>query len=141
MKKLLLTLLCIFTYTLIYSQVQDTTLSTKYARSICLDTSREDCQESVNYFMEVIKEDSTDLEAYYNLGMSYYKLLDFEKSIAVYDQLIEKDFCFNYALYNRALCKFFLKNTEGACKDFKKALQCDYPDMSGIKEEFEKFCK
>jgi len=141
MKKLLLPLFGIFISSILYSQVQDTTLSSKYARNICIDNSKHDYQESVDYFIEVIKKDSTDLEAYYNLGMSYYKLLDFKRAIATYDQLVEKDSCFNYALHNRALCKFFLKDRDGACYDFKRALQCSYPDMSGTKEEYERFCK
>lgn len=141
MKKLLLSFFGIIISSLLYSQVQDTTLSSKYAKNICFDNSKEDHQKSVDYFIEVTKKDSTDLEAYYNLGMSYYKLLDFNKAIVTYDQLIEKNPCFNYALHNRALCKFFLKDKEGACKDFQKALQCDYPDMSGTKEEYEKVCK
>lgn len=141
MKQLILPFFGIFISSILYSQVQDTTLSSKYAKNICFDDSREDYQKSVDYFIEVTKKDSTDLEAYYNLGMSYYKLLDFNKAIATYDQLIGKKPCYNYALHNRALCKFFLKDKEGACKDFKKALQCNYPDMSGTKEENEKVCK
>ena len=141
MRKLLLLFFGIFISSIHYSQVQDTTLSSKYANDICSDNSKKDYQKSVDYFIEITKKDPADLEAYYNLGMSYYKLLEFNKAVATYDQLIERNPCFNYALHNRALCKFFLKDKEGACIDFKKALQCDYRDMSGTKKEYEKICK
>ncbi len=141
MKKLLFTLLWISFSAMLYSQVPDTILPSNYERNICLDNSGNDYQKSVDYFIDVIKKDSADLEAYYNLGMSYYKLLNFPEAVAIYSQLIDKDSCFNYALENRAICKYFLKDIEGACLDFKKALQCSYPNMSGIKEEYEKLCK
>ncbi|MCK4344022.1 MAG: tetratricopeptide repeat protein [Bacteroidales bacterium] len=141
-KRAILSVLLLIFCINIFSQKLDSTKISKYEREICFDETKEDYQKSIVYFQEVISSDSTDLEAYYNLGMSYYKLIDFEKSIEVFDQLIEKDPCFNYALHNRGLCKFFLKDREGACKDFKLALQCDYQtNMDEIKNTYERFCK
>lgn len=141
MKKLLLTLLWIFISTILYSQDQDSLSISKYDRNICFDETKEGYQESVLYYKEIIAKYPNELEAYSNLGMSYYKLLNFPRAIEIFDQLIEKDSCFNYALHNRALCKFFLKDKDGACKDFESALQCSYPDMSSTKKEYERFCK
>lgn len=141
MNKVILLLSGILMTLNLFSQDQDSSLISKYDRNICLDETKDDYQKSVLYFRGIIAKDSADLEAYYNLGMSYYKSLDFLKAIEIYDQLIEKDSCFNYALHNRAICKFFLKDRDGACKDFERALQCSYPNMSGTKKEYERFCK
>ncbi|NOY37668.1 MAG: tetratricopeptide repeat protein [Chlorobi bacterium] len=143
MKRLMFIFSCLWVFTLpvLYSQVQDTTFSNKYKRDISADRSMEDYQKSAEYFLEVLKKDTNDLEAYYKLGMSYYKLSDYKGAIATYDRLVEKDYCFNYALTNRAVCKFFLQDRDGACQDIIKALTCNYPDMSSTREDYELFCK
>ncbi len=123
------------------AQTQDTTLTEKHERNICYDEISSDYQKSVVYYTDIVKSDSNDLEAYYNLGMSYYKLLNFDSAIIVFDKLILMDSCYNYALYNRALCKFFLKDKEGACEDLKRALRCPYPDTTMTKEYYDKYCK
>ncbi len=125
----------------ILAQTLDTTGVEKHKRNICYDQTRSDIQKSVRYFSEVIESDSNDLEAYYNLGMSYYKLLAFDSAILVFDKLIALDSCYNYALFNRALCKFFQKDKTGACEDFKRAMQCPYPDTTDARAYFEKYCK
>ena len=126
---------------IMFAQTQDTTLTQKHERNICYDETRSDYQKSIAYFTDIIKRDPNDPEAYYNLGMSYYKLLNFDSAIIVFDKLILMDSCYNYALFNRALCKFFLKDKDGACDDFRRALQCTYPDTTTTKEYYDKYCK
>ena len=125
------------------TQAQNFPLTSKYDRNICFDDSKEGYQESVKYFTKIIAEFPDDTSAYYNIGMSYYKLLDFPKAIEYFSQLIEIDSCYSGAFYNRAICKIFTKDSVGACNDFEKALRCDNTDgvETMIKQEYDKFCK
>jgi len=126
-----------------YSQT-NTNSDTTAERNICFDVTKEDFQKSISYFEKMIEKGSLNLETRYNLAMSYYKLVnetDYKKSILHWDFIIGKDSCYNYALINRALCKYFTKDLAGACFDIKKAKNCNYPDKSDIEGYTNLFCK
>lgn len=128
----------------ISAQFIDTTVSSQYERDICQDNGKDDIQKSIDYYSTYTKENQEDLQAFYNLAFSYYKLADslsWEKSIIVWDYIINKESCFNYALHNRGLCKFLLKNAEGACDDFRKALRYEYPNMDETKKTYHQLCE
>lgn len=144
MTKTIFTLLVVISSVSLRAQSIDTTNIPKYERETCFDKSKEDYQKSIDYYSAYTKENPEDLEAFYNLAMSHYKMVDstnWEKSIIVWNYIISKEPCFNYALHNRGLCKFFLKNTQGACSDLKKALQCEYPVMEETEKTYVDLCK
>ncbi|MFZ4543622.1 MAG: hypothetical protein ACOYOA_06205 [Saprospiraceae bacterium] len=103
----------------------------KFERSSCQDTTIAEAIKSAIYFSTVIAKDSLDLHARYNLAMTYYRLsqidkTNFNESIKQWDFIINKNPCYPGALSNRGLCKYFLKDIEGACKDFQQGGKCNY---------------
>jgi len=76
----------------------------------------------------------------YELMKQAYKLLgkkQYQKSIMVFTQLIEKNPSFVEAYAYRGMCKYFIKDYEGAMQDFNKALEmqpnfAEVYDMRGI---------
>lgn len=125
-----------------YSQNNSNT-DTTVERNICFDVTKEDFQKSIFYFEKLLEKDSLNLETRYNLAMSYYKLVNedgYKKSIIQWNFLIGQDSCYNYALINRSLCKYFTKDLAGACLDIKKAKNCNYPDKSDIDGYINLFC-
>ena len=74
--------------------------------------------------------------------MAYYKLNNFDSALIIFDQLINKDSCFAYALTNRATIKTFLNDKEGACNDYSRAFSCEYGITDkDLRIDFQNNCK
>lgn len=128
---------------LIAQKPQKVLKSKKADRNFCKVETIEDCKEAVNYCLNNLKTDSLNLDLRYHLALSYSLLNDtiaMQQSLFQWNFLIKKDSCYNYALFNRALCRYFFQDTIGMCLDLKQAKLCKYPDKSDIDVYFKEFC-
>jgi hypothetical protein len=115
----------------------------KEIRNFCKVESIEDCKASIKYCLNKIKSDSMDLNARYHLALSYSLLNDsiaMQQSLFHWNFLLQKDSCYNYALFNRGLCRYFFQDTSGMCQDLKWAKLCKYPDNSDIEIYLKDYC-
>jgi len=94
------------------------------SRNICLNETVNDFKRSVQHFEKLIAQDSSDLDALHDLGMSYYKLRSYDKAITTFSLLIAKDECYLNPLSNRGLSKYLSGDKVGACEDLAQALKC-----------------
>ncbi len=96
--------------------------STKTCAYNCGVGSTLEIKKSIQSIKEHLNNSPEDLMAYYNLGMSYYKLLQFDTAKLYFDTLISLQPNFNGAYSNRGICKLFLNDQKGACFDFEKSV-------------------
>ena len=91
--------------------------------------------EKLNEFLEKVPDYTS---GYQIRAFCYYHLKDTKKSIADADYALKLGST-NAGLINlRGVCKLDLKDTEGACKDFKRAM--DMGDKSG-ESNLKRFCQ
>lgn len=88
----------------------------------CRVLSIAETQQSIQATKVYLKNNPNDLMAYYNIGMSYYKLMHLDTAVFYFDTLISLKPSFSGAYSNRGLCKLFLKDQKGACSDFGKSV-------------------
>ena len=77
------------------------------------------------HFYTIYIEDNKSPNAFFNRGLSYYKLGDFENAIADYSKVLEIELDDHEALYNRGLAYFEIGDFENAIADYEAVL--DYP--------------
>ncbi len=111
-----------------------------YDNNACRELTKEEIKDSIEVYKLTLEGDPTNTTILYRLGMSYYSLHDFQNALTVFNSLIEIDACYSYAFNNRAHCKIWLKDKQGACQDFEHSLNCDSSD-SYIKQEYERLCE
>lgn len=137
--------LLIISFLLVSSSVtliaQEKEQKNKYDRDYCADLSSGNIDLTLQYFKEVVNKDTSDLEALYTLGMCYWVKQQTDSAIIIYNSLIEKDFCYDYALINRAIANYVSGNKEEACMDYKAAMKCGYKITSTMRKEYKKMCK
>jgi len=146
MKALLMTagILLLSLNFLMAQKLPGTHQSKKEIRNFCKDENIEDCKASIKYCLNKIATDSMDLDARYHLAMSYSLLNDsiaMQQSLLHWNFILQKDSCYNYALFNRGLCRYYFQDTNGMCQDLKRAKLCKYPDKSDIDEYLKEYCK
>jgi len=77
---------------------------------------------AVDYYTSYIEE-SASLNAYFNRGLAYHKLKDYEKAIFDFSYVINEDEEDYEALLNRALCYYETQEYQKAIRDNQKALE------------------
>ena len=83
-------------------------------------------KESINDFTNAIKLNSNLIDAYYNRGMIYKQLEEFENAIQDFEKCLLIDENPDSDLYvDKGMCYYQLDNLEKAEKDFRKALEID----------------
>jgi tetratricopeptide (TPR) repeat protein len=105
-------------------------------RSTCNDKGPEDYRKTVAQYTKFLAKYPGNEDALYGLGMSYYKLREFNSAIATFDKLIALNPKHGAVYLDRGLCKYFGKDKDGACEDFKKciAIDQDYDDIMNGKK-------
>lgn len=73
--------------------------------------------------------------------MCYFVKQQADSSIIVFTKLIEKDYCYDYALINLALAKYYSGQKDEGCIDYKAAMKCGYKIDSDTKNEYKSMCK
>ena len=84
--------------------------------------------EAAIKYIKALNMDSTRVEAIYGLGVAYLfdcenKGVNCNNSLFFLDKAIKIDNTYRNGYYNRARCKVFLQNFEGALEDYAKAIQ------------------
>ena len=92
-------------------------------RNICADNTVEGINTSIDFYKKRLEHNADDQRALYCLGMSYYSLVQLKTAIEYYDKLICLNPKYSGALSNRGICKYFLKDTAGACQDFEQSIK------------------
>lgn len=72
---------------------------------------------------------------YHSLATVYFNQNKFKKALDFCNQAIQKDASYDIAYYTRARTQLGLKNKEGACQDFKKALELGMQDAQFMIDE------
>ena len=101
----------------------------------CLDSTNQQKEELLAFYMGRLSIDSTDQISYYRLGMGYYKLKDLKTAIHYFDKLISLNPAWKGAYGNRGICKLILNDKKGAIEDFKQSIKYgeDSPSVDGLK--------
>jgi len=103
-----------------------------------LARAQEDLNENskaIVSFQKAISLDSTNYEAYFNLGMIYGNMKLYAKAIAEFDTTLHFNPKLPYVYYNRGIAK--AKNHLPFCDDFKKCYEMNY--TPGV-DMYNKFC-
>ena len=75
--------------------------------------------------LEIIKINPKDAKAYYNMGVAYEKLKDYENAINSYKKAIKINPNYDKAYYNMGVAYGKLKDYENAINSYKKAIEID----------------
>jgi len=118
MKKAIILLLFSF-LNICFSSAQDT------LRNPCRDKTHEDIQKTIAQYRQLLLQQPGNQKLHYELGMCYWKLHDPTTALRYFDTVISLNPHYGAVFSNRGLCKYFLKDTIGACEDFKKCIEYD----------------
>ncbi|MDR0746687.1 MAG: tetratricopeptide repeat protein [Helicobacteraceae bacterium] len=91
-------------------------------------SNSENYQEVVSLYSQAIKLDPKYALAYYNRGVAYYYLGEYNKAIADYTQAIEFDPKYAPAYHNRGVAYDNLNDHNKAIGDFNQAIKLDPKD-------------
>jgi tetratricopeptide (TPR) repeat protein len=100
---------------------------------------QENGTKAIRLYSKVISKDKNNVEAYWRRGNEYFKMNQYDKSIADFNQAISIDSSFNngYLFGDRGNTKEALANFSGAIDDYTKALQfCKTTEPSTPRENF-----
>lgn len=86
---------------------------------------RQDFQCALDNYSNVIRCDSTYLDAWVNRGMIRHYLRDFKGALMDYDVAVKQTPSDKKIYNNRAAAKMMLKDYQGALKDFNYAIELD----------------
>ncbi len=79
-------------------------------------------EKEIRKNQRILDKEPNNEQAIYNIGMAYYKRFELFTALKFFDRLIELNPQYNGAFSNRGIIKLFLKDTPGACNDFKKSI-------------------
>jgi len=84
----------------------------------------EDFEKAVDCFTRIIELDAKNYRAWYNLGISYFRLKQTKKSLEAYEQALKINPEYEYVFYNIGLVYEILnEDYESAAKYYEKALR------------------
>lgn len=78
--------------------------------------------ESIKEFSKCIESSPSDYKAFYNRGVLYNHVGEFEKAILDYDESLKINNQNDYAYFNRGLSKLNLDKIDESLNDFKRAI-------------------
>ena len=85
---------------------------------------REDYEEAIKLYKEMIIYFPTDEEAYFNLGKIYIQLKLYKEGLVTFKKAIEDVNKINYVFYlNKGICEFNLRKYEESIESFNKLFQ------------------
>lgn len=83
---------------------------------------------TLEYYTQLIQEDSTDAMAFNNRGELKYRQGDYSGAISDYSDAIEADPWLALPFTNRGIAKFYLEDYSGAIQDYNRAVELDALD-------------
>ena len=92
-----------------------------------------DPNQAIEYLNNALKQQPNYAQTYYNRGLAYYNLGQYQKAVEDYDEAIRLKPDYPHAYYNRGTAYFNLGNNSLACSDFQKACElgrCDQLEKS-----------
>jgi len=92
-------------------------------------------QESFNDLAKALELDPINTQALYNRGYMFGQQSKFEESKSHMDAILKIEPQSGKALYVRGMAKINMKDNEGACKDWKRAIELGYEDIDGVIEK------
>ena len=84
-----------------------------------------DPDKAIKQYLNTLNIDPKDVDALYNLGVTWKKLGKFKKAIKCYDNVLKINPYFLAAITNRANCKWELGNYKSSQKDYSLAISID----------------
>lgn len=103
------------------------------AVTLWVDGKYSDPNKAIEYLSNAIKLQPNYTKTYYNRGLAYYDLGQYQKAIEDFDEAIRLKPDYAHAYYNRGTAYFNLGNNNLACSDFQKACElgvCDQLEKS-----------
>ncbi len=113
--------------------------SNKTVRQLLDNGFQEDGTKAVRLYTRAISKDKNNVEAYWRRGDEYYKMQQYDKSIADFDKAISIDSSFNngYLFGDRGNTKEAMNDLKGAIEDYTTALHfCKTTEPSTPRENF-----
>lgn len=83
---------------------------------------------TIEYFTQLIQEDSTNAMAYNNRGELKNNQGNYRGAISDYNRAIEADPLLALSFTNRGIAKFYLEDYSGAIQDYNRAVELDALD-------------
>ncbi|MBR9861159.1 tetratricopeptide repeat protein [bacterium] len=111
--------------------------STSYT---CGDTTFNQISDAIKHFEGILNVDSTNEVAHYSLGMSHYKLREYETAIRYFNALTEIDSCYPNTIVNIGFCYYFLGQKDKACEVWKSNYDCP-AQAAALLMLIEEYCK
>ncbi len=84
------------------------------------------CHEAINHFLKANEIKKGYRETYYNLGVCFIKVFNYQEAVSYLDKAIEQKNNDGEYYYNRGFAKIQLGKKDGGCKDLKKALELKF---------------
>jgi len=94
-----------------------------------------DYNEALEFNIEALDYNSSDLGIMDNLAQTYYYLEEINKAIELFDEIITKKPTFASPYYYYALALIEKNNKEKAIEVLKKGLKCNFNSLSIITKE------
>lgn len=116
-----------------------TSCSHKTVRQLLDDGFQEDGAKAVRLYTNAISKDKNNVEAYWRRGNEFYKMKQYDKSIADFDKAISLEPSFNngYLFGDRGNTKEAMNDLKGAIEDYTTALRlCKTTEPSTPRENF-----
>lgn len=89
-------------------------------------------QEAMSAFQEAAKHNSSSVELYESIGLQYLADQKFEEAIQSFSTALSLGNPIGSAYYYRGLCQARLRNLDGACDDWRKALEAGYKEAEFV---------
>ncbi|UTW62640.1 tetratricopeptide repeat protein [bacterium SCSIO 12741] len=80
-------------------------------------------EKAIEFFKKSVGYDSTYTKAYFNMGLSYFKLRRFNESIQSFERVLELDSTVNEAHYYIPFCYYYWGDMEKAKGAYREAIQ------------------
>lgn len=92
-------------------------------------------EEAISELTEIIKYQDDNYQAYFYRANANFNLKKAEEALTDYNKSIEIKPDYADAYYNRGLCKNYLGDKMGACKDWDLAASFGKPNVSDMLNE------
>ena len=101
---------------------QDNLVGAAYSNRCLVNLQLENYSAAEVDCTNAIQHNSDNIEAYLNLGLTYYRQGEYDQAIAQYQEVIQRDSEDYRAYYNRGLAHFAVEDYQQAITDYNSAL-------------------
>lgn len=96
------------------------------SRSTCSENTQSEIQNSVKRYSNKTERRPGDQDAWYKLGMGYYKLGAYAQADQAFSSLLTLNQELPAAYVSRGICRLVQRDSIGACADFAAAVRLKY---------------